>query len=866
VLHDRLIRPRIVWISLWSLLLPLAFDSASAQTKKPATKPAAAPAAKPAAEQDADAKDAGGDDAKKTDEKPASGKSASDKSKDDGGVDLDAKLKSKKKKEERKPNFEVRRVRTSPSDSITFIKKNHWSLFHIDLLANHEDTTLEVRTSFQPVPESPHDVQYRRTVHLYKEDERRYRLPVMLSHEYRTGSVEFALYNPGGVMPLVPPGVERQPFMLLEAEQFLIVVLSPTPDSFSFLKGMPWVVPGNDEDDDDRPEKRRYFHVITALEPSKPVVADTALAWSTTTAVIWDDLDPGLLTARQQEALIDWLYWGGQLIVSGGTAAPRLEQSFLAPYLPADVGGSGSLTDLSVMADRYLSSVTIARPTPTYRPINILPDKPVYVAELQPRPGATTTIAAGEFPLLVERPVGRGRIVMAAFSLYQPDLINWGLAYDRFWREAILRLPETKLNPQFNLGQMGRTYVRLSAQDLSTVRYLSRDLGAGARRVLDSPAGSNSGDESLLIAPTGVTPNMAPTTGTGPMGAMAPRPGDVQQKTDTVAEWRDDTAVPVNARQTLMDATGIKIPPPEFVLTAALAYLFVLVPLNWLVCRFGFRRPELAWLLAPLIIVGFSFGIIEFAKVNVGFNMTSHEIDVIEAFEGHPRAHVSRFTCVYSGSRVRAKFGYDDQAALALPMAMGKQRGQIAERLALDWDMGTGTPVALGNYEINPRSIGMTRAEELRSLGGAIRLTPGVAPDTWVIDNPTPLDLWDVHLVTANDATRLGDLAPRGKLEFTRTGRSVIPAPRESPADADPDRVRFDDDALPGYSTSRKLGDLSPARLLELFGDRRLAIGTRPLGARLVAWSPRPLPGQTIDPKPDRVIGFTVIVLQLEKP
>ena len=168
--HQRLIRPQFVVISLWSFFVILASGSALAQTKKPVTKSAPARPATPP-RQDADATDSD-DSEKKSDDKPAPGTSTSAKTKDDLGVDLDAKLKSKKKKEERKPNFEIRVVRTSPSDSIAFVKKNHWTLFHVDLIANHEDTTLEVRTGFQPVPESPHDVQYRRQVHLIKEESR----------------------------------------------------------------------------------------------------------------------------------------------------------------------------------------------------------------------------------------------------------------------------------------------------------------------------------------------------------------------------------------------------------------------------------------------------------------------------------------------------------------------------------------------------------------------------------------------------------------------------------------------------------------------------------------------------------------------
>jgi hypothetical protein len=623
---------------------------------------------------------------------------------------------------------------------------------------------------------------------------------------------------------------------------------------------MQWVLPGSDTEDNDPEDRRRYFHVVTALQPTRSLAADTALAWTSTSVAIWDDFDPGQLEPRQRDALVDWLHWGGTLVISGGSAATRLEESFLTPYLPADVAGSGELRDASSLEDQYLTAVNYDRLRPERRTINILPDKPVYLAKLQPRASATATVSVGDAPLLVERPVGRGRIVMAAFSLYQPEFVNWGGAYDRFWREAIVKIPETTVNPQFQTGMTGASYLRRPARERSGVRFLSRDLGAGAREVnLMGVVGYPSADPT---ASASVQPNR--------FSSSFPLPNDesTTRTTETVAEWRDDAAVPSLARQILMDATGIKIPPPEFVLAAAVSYLVVLVPLNWLVCRFAFRRPELAWLTAPVIIVGFSIGIVKFAKVSVGFDTTSQEIDVVEAFDGHPRAHLSRFTCVYSGSRNRAEFRFEDQAAVALPMALGKQRGQNIEKMQLDWDMSPEAPVTLGRYEIHPRSIGIVHAEEMRPLGGSIRVVPGPAADSLVIDNQTGLELWDCHLVTSDRRTLLGDLAAGGTLEFAMSGRSVI-AEVQPPADDSGERILApDSDDASGrrYSRSRGLGELAPDRLLELLDDPKMNLDKRRAGTRLIGWMPRPIGGQEVHPKPDRVVGFTVVVLHLEKP
>ena len=52
--------------------------------------------------------------------------------------------------------------------------------------------------------------------------------------------------------------------------------------------------------------------------------------------------------------------------------------------------------------------------------------------------------------LVVERRVGRGRIVVTAFSLSAPDVVNWG-SFDSFSNNGLLRRPRRV----FTAGQYG---------------------------------------------------------------------------------------------------------------------------------------------------------------------------------------------------------------------------------------------------------------------------------------------------------------------------------------------------------------------------------------------------------------------------
>ena len=57
--------------------------------------------------------------------------------------------------------------------------------------------------------------------------------------------------------------------------------------------------------------------------------------------MLWDEVDPGdPLSPEQKKALVDWVHWGGQLIISGPDSLDLLKGSFLEPYLPATNGGT----------------------------------------------------------------------------------------------------------------------------------------------------------------------------------------------------------------------------------------------------------------------------------------------------------------------------------------------------------------------------------------------------------------------------------------------------------------------------------------------------------------------------------------------
>ena len=101
--------------------------------------------------------------------------------------------------------------------------------------------------------------------------------------------------------------------------------------------------------------------------------------------VIWDGLPPDSLSVSHQQAMLDWLHWGGQLVLIGG-AGPTFSifrDSFLGNYLPADPTGENALlgeAELKPLAEAYPPSVL---PTHSARAGS---DEPASRSGTRPRP------------------------------------------------------------------------------------------------------------------------------------------------------------------------------------------------------------------------------------------------------------------------------------------------------------------------------------------------------------------------------------------------------------------------------------------------------------------------------------------------
>lgn len=750
--------------------------------------------------------------------------------------------KAKKKAEDRtRPLYEFYRTQVAPFDVLPFVKEGHWATLSLEMKANYVDFAGVLQTSPVRLLDMPHAVTFRREARLLKEQRGKLGQQIMLPGFQKEIALE--LTRPGAIRP---EGTTLALLRKLEPHQLLIPVLGENAPLYGALSRYQALIPASADREPTVVERQRYFRVVyPTSEPDKPLpLSPHPLTWTTASHVIWDGQDPEGLNINQQQALLDWVHWGGQLIVVGG-AGPSLaplRDSFLGPYLPATPSGADS-----TLSAGDLLAMSKAHPAPNwpeegeggvlrhYLPddednrIRPAPDKGLFLTGLEPMPGATVLPVGDEAgrALGAEWRVGRGRVLVLGVRLTDKVLLDWP-GFDTFLRRVVLRRPQE--------AQQGSRFQVLPAPHLTWLRYAGRDLGLG-------------------YVPPPMRVEQANAT-----NYELPLPFD------PVCAWQDNAEMPRETRKVLQEASGITIPGSDFVLRVILAYVVALVPVNWFVCRFLLRRRELAWVATPLVALGFALVVERGAAYDLGFDRACDEIDLVEIQGEHPRAHVSRYAALYSTGRHSYTVAYpDDPTALALPMNMANNLAG-GETLQSAWQ--SYPEPALTEFPVQPRSLAMFRAEQVVNLAGGVVLKRD--GDKRTVVNGTELELRDAAVVDV--AGRV--MYPLGTIPAGATAELGEGLPLEEPEDEAGDGEPAKTKAArkgplrAGIAGNRGTGD--PDRWVDpdpfLNRLRKYAWG-RPEDRRewrLVAWDPRPHPGQDLRPKVDRHRGLRLVLAHLD--
>ncbi|MGO9601072.1 MAG: hypothetical protein ACLP7Q_24090 [Isosphaeraceae bacterium] len=784
--------------------------------------------------------------------------------------------KKKLHKERNRARFEFFRSQVAPFDVLPMIKPFQWNTVTLELRANYED--YDGALQFFPVqlPGMPQEVVYTREARLVKEQRSRFPLQIMLPRLPREKELNIELLQPGGIRH---DEIWPVPLRLLPPHQMLMVILSKESASqYVAWNRLPSLIPAAaDREDPLALDLHRYYRLVMPEEADKPFLSPHPLSWAAISHIVWDGLPPEALPVSHQQALLDWLHWGGQLVVIGG-AGPTFSifrESFLGPYLPAEPTGENKLlgeAELKPLAEAYPPPVQPAlvmdfeRAVPRFpeeawptgrkylppAPIQPPEGKPIFVTGLRPLPGSSSIPLGEGSPnlLAVEARVGRGRVTMLTINPTDPTLLAWpGL--DTLIRRVVLRRPEESFGV-LHLESPQPTRPVLEGPDLSWYRITSRDAGAEADAVRWRRAGfarpPSAGDRSSNTAsgqPQVQVPGAAPgpppqPPSFGSQGSSSSEAEEAALRRLGVAEWRDTTRLPRLCRDLLEQASGITVPSSRFVLKVIVAYLLAVVPLNWLVCRLVFKRREWAWIAVPLLALGFAVGVERMVAYDMGYDSACDEIDLLEVHGGYFRAHLSRFASLYTTGRAKYTISYPTEpTALALPLNNERSIGGEDVTTAV-WQS---YPVpALHDFSVQPRSLAMFRGEQIQVLAGPIAIRDAASGRT--LANNSELELHDAVLVDFSGPgqrreTFLGTIGPGESVALNVPVSGSLPEHIDGLDGPDP---------LPLLSELRSTWEDRPENDGEL---------------RLVAWVPQPVGGENFEPALDRHRGMTAVLVHL---
>jgi hypothetical protein len=700
------------------------------------------------------------------------------------------KEKEKKKKEEEVKPFEAGMPRVLPTSSLYsgMCKRGHWICQSWpDLKANLGDFQGELQsevvdTSNRRVPlnDVPYEMTSQRPAALAKKQQKTLEsfAWVPSRHDSKLESVNFRLTAPGGGATAIEQSLILKP---MPSYQYFFIVLSKG-SRFDYL---------NKRLDSIRLHRLRaesgseskFYEVVTIAPGKRPGLPSNSLYWTSIAYLLWDESDPTLWDIDQQQAVIDWLHWGGQIIVSGPDALSQLQNSFLRPYLPATVEKSRTFTAEDLETYQYWAGQN-GRPPRLVRP---WPG-----AVLKKDPSAESLPNTGN-DMVIERRVGHGRIVVTAFRITGSDFSGWE-GCDSFFNACLMRRPARKFyrlapaddlhidwlakdeeaetasfraqknaaNPNADLAaggdgttsqatidnvdptqtttpspagpqaarpKPGNSVIEaanarqsfLDAKKCTSLRYFSRD--AGQQR-------ENYAADVASARVVGFDDSRNPVYGNG-IGYMNPGatgndddefdPPEPDKTTAGVGAWSDFSPAAQAAREGLDNATGITVPDRGFIVWMVVGYICVLVPLNWLLFRI-IGRVEWAWIAAPLIAIGCTVAVVRQAQLNIGFARSRNEIAVVETQPGYPRAHKTYYTALYSSLASTYELQLADPGGQILPFPTRQNRQHSFGETNSEVVCRRGDDTRLSGFHIASNSKDYVHSEEMSDFGGVVSM------------------------------------------------------------------------------------------------------------------------------------------------
>jgi len=211
--------------------------------------------------------------------------------------------------------------------------------------------------------------------------------------------------------------------------------------------------------------------------------------------------------------------------------------------------------------------------------------------------------------------------------------------------------------------------------------------------------------------------------------------------------------------QALANIPSLEVPPAELLLAVIVAYILLIGPLSYLVLRRLDRR-ELAWVVAPVLVIVFSAASYGIGSSMKGSQIIVNQIAVVRSSTDGSAASVSTFAGIFSPTR--ATYDLTVRGDALLSGLLGTSFDPRFSGGVPNYATEQGDPAHLRGLAVGVFGLQAVRAEAVIPYTPSLRVTWAITAEgiegRATNDGSQPME--DVAVITQSGGVMVGPLAP----------------------------------------------------------------------------------------------------------